>query len=52
MGGQKYVVTDVEKYDATVITVSAGDSNVVLSDGAYSAQIITESTKPISFLLN
>ena len=52
INGQRYTVESAADYDATVISVYLNDKNASIANGAYKAEIITESTKPISFLLN
>lgn len=52
INGQKYTVESAGEYDATVISIYLNDDNASIGNGAYKAEIITESTKPISFLLN
>lgn len=45
-------VTDAHSYDYATITIALDDHRKELPDGIYDAQIVTESTTPISFLLN
>lgn len=52
LDGNKGTVTNVTAYDAVTITVALDDPNAVLPNGPHRAEIVTESTKPISFLLN
>jgi hypothetical protein len=49
--GKKLTVTDCEIYNAVFISIGTEDEDNIPS-GYYSAEIVTESTKPISFLLN
>ncbi len=45
-------VTDAHIYDYATISIALNDISKELPDGIYDAQIVTESTTPISFLLN
>ena len=49
--GQKLTVTDCDIYNAVFISIATEDSENI-PDGFYGAEIVTETTKPISFLLN
>ena len=49
--GKKLTVTDCDIYNAVFISVDTEDSETIPA-GFYSAEIVTETTKPISFLLN
>ncbi len=50
--GDLGTLTDVESFDASFIFIEIPDAVDVLADGIYDAEIVTESTTPISFLLN
>jgi hypothetical protein len=49
--GKKLTVTDCDIYNAVFISIGTDDEESIPA-GYYSAEIVTESTKPISFLLN
>ena len=49
--GQKLTVTDCDIYNAVFISIATEDGENIPA-GFYSAEIVTETTKPISFLLN
>lgn len=49
--GQKLTVTDCDIYNAVFISIATED-NETIPAGFYSAEIVTETAKPISFLLN
>lgn len=49
--GKRVTVTDCDPYNAVYISIQTEDTESI-PDGAYSAEIVTETTKPISFLLN
>ena len=51
-GGRLATVTGVEDYVSTTVSVTLDDPNAILEPGLYDAEIVTESTTPISFLLN
>ncbi len=51
-GGRLATVTGVMDYVSTAVNVVLDDPNAVLESGMYDAEIVTESTTPISFLLN
>ncbi len=50
--GNLGTLTDAEIFDVGFIFVEIPDAANVLADGIYDAEIVTESTTPISFLLN
>ncbi len=50
--GNLGTLTDAEAFDAAFIYIEIPDAADALSDGVYDAEIVTESTTPISFLLN
>ena len=50
--GKLATVTHAEPYDVASLTIALDNPGTPLPDGTYPAQIITESTTPISFLLN
>ena len=50
--GRLGTVTGARVVDVATISISPDDPDYVPEDGAYEAQIITESTTPISFLFN
>ncbi|MBQ2461120.1 MAG: hypothetical protein II504_01640, partial [Clostridia bacterium] len=45
-------VTGAHSYDYATVSIALDDISKQLPDGVYDAQIVTESTTPISFLLN
>ena len=49
--GQKLTVTDCDIYNAVFISIATEDGENIPA-GFYSAEIVIETTKPISFLLN
>ncbi len=50
--GKLGTVTDASVYDYATIMIALDDVDKTLADGKYDAQIVTESTTPINFLLN
>ncbi len=52
VNGNLGTLTDVEAFDAGIIFIDIPDAVDKLADGIYDAEIVTESTTPISFLLN
>ena len=50
--GKLATVTHAEPYDVTSLSITLNESEKPLPDGTYHAQIVTESTTPIRFLLN
>ena len=51
-GARLATFVGVEDYVSTSVSVTLDNPNAVLEPGVYDAEIVTESTTPISFLLN
>lgn len=51
INGQRVTITDCDTYNAVYISIQTEDAETI-PDGTYDAEIVTETTKPISFLLN
>ncbi len=50
--GKLATVTSAEPYDMVTVSFALDDPSVPMPDGTYRAELITETTTPISFLLN
>ena len=50
--GRLATVTGYEVIDTSTVVFELDDPKVTMPDGVYDAEIVTESTTPIRFLLN